>query len=372
LKTKVTYIVSDIDKAVSFEWISEEINREKIELSFILINKTPKTHLYSYLKKNNISVFQIYFSGKKNLPIAIFNCYQLLKKIKPDVVHCHLFIGNIVGLTAAKLTNIKKRVFTRHHATYHHTYFPKSVKWDKYCNFLATDIVAISENVKNVLINLENVPTNKITKIYHGFKLDDFSKKNTSLIIALSQKYNPQNKFPVIGVISRFFELKGVQYIVPAFKKLLAEYPNALLLLFNTEGNYVAELDLLLNELPESSFKKQSFENEITSLYHLFDLFVHVPINKNIEAFGQIYVEALAAGVPSIFTLSGVANEFIIHKENAIIVPFCDSNSIYLGMKELLFDEQLRNRIIKKGQEDVKKIFYLSNMVKLLEDLYEK
>ena len=161
MKKKVTYIVSDIDKSIAFEWIVEQLNKKKIDLSFILINKASTSHLHSYLKENNIPVFQLYFSDKKKLPVIIFKCFLLLKKINPDIVHCHLFWANIIGLTASKLSNIKNRIFTRHHSTYHHTYFPKAVKWDRLCNFLATDVVAISGNVEDVLVRLEKVPQKK-------------------------------------------------------------------------------------------------------------------------------------------------------------------------------------------------------------------
>ncbi len=44
---------------------------------------------------------------------------------------------------------------------------------------------------------------------------------------------------------------------------------------------------------------------------------MHVTIGKHYEAFGQIYVEALAAGIPSVFTLTGIAPEIIEHEHNA-------------------------------------------------------
>ena len=367
---KITYIISEIDKAIAFEWVVHFINKEKFSLSFILIN-SENSYLGKFLAKENIPVFHVKCSNKFHLPIAIFNCYNKLKKIKPDIVHCHLFHANLIGLTAAKLANIRSRIFTRHYSTYHHDYFPKTVKWDRQINKLSTTIIAISENVKNVLIENEQVNPEKITLIHHGFDLPTFEQINEGIFSSLTNKYNPRNKYPVIGVISRFTELKGIQFIIPAFQKLLQYYPDALLLMFNAHGDFESQIDSLLENQPKDSFSKIKFENEITSLYKLFDVFIHVPVDKQIEAFGQTYVEALASGTPSIFTLSGVANEFIKDRENALVVPYKNADAIFDAMVELLKDDNLKNKLIENGKLDVCNRFKIEIMISKLEKLYD-
>jgi len=371
LKTKITYIISNINKALAYEWIVEEIDQSIFELSFILLNNG-NSFLEDYLIKSNIKVYRINYASKKNIPLTVLKIGAFLLKNKTDIVHANLFDANFSGLIAAKLVGIKKRIYTRHHSTYHHTYFPKAVKWDKLSNFLATDIVAISENVKHVLIDLENVPRQKITKIHHGFKIKEFSQKNTLIVDSLTKKYNPENKFPVIGVISRFIELKGVQYIIPAFRELLNKYPNALLLLFNATGDFSKQIDNHLTTLPENSFKKTTFENDIVSLYHLFDMFVHVPINNHCEAFGQTYIESMASGTPLIATKSGIGNEILIDGVNAIVVPYKNGEAIYKAMITILEDDKIKNIIIDNAKREVKNEFELATMITSIKNLYLK
>ena len=369
MRTKVTYIISNIDKAIAFEWILQRINLTEIDLSFILIN-SQHGYLANYLIKKNVSVYYILCKHKTNMPLAIYRCYKLLRKIKSDAVHCHLFIANLIGLTAAKLAGVKVRIYTRHHSDYHHVYFPKAVKWDKYCNTLATKIISISDCVTNILVEKENVQKNKIIKIPHGFDIESFSKPDNEKIKQLKNKYNTQDKQPVIGVISRFIELKGIQYIIPAYKKLLEKYPDALLLLFNASGDYEKEIDVLLKELPQNSFQKFLFENDITNLYHIFDVFIHVPINKQCEAFGQVYIESLACEIPSIFTLSGIASEFIVDKNNALVVPFQNSEEIYNAIIHLIYDKKLCHNLTTHGLIDVGNLFDIKIIMNSLETLY--
>jgi glycosyltransferase involved in cell wall biosynthesis len=254
---------------------------------------------------------------------------KLFFKLKPDVVHVHLIDACLTTMPVAFLMGVKKRIYTRHHSTYHFDYFPHAVKYDKLINSLSTNIIAISKNVENVLVNKENVNSNKVQIIHHGFELNKFVETNSANISILKSKYNPNNKTPVIGVISRFTEWKGVQYIIPAFKKILNDYPDAFIVLANAHGDMEAELFQQLSQLNSDQYCTIKFEKDLYSLYQLFDVFVHVPIDEHSEAFGQTYVEALAAGVPSVFTLSGIASEFVIDRRNAVVVDYKNADAIY-------------------------------------------
>lgn len=207
--------------------------------------------------------------------------------------------------------------------------------------------------------------------VNHGFELDKFISANREAVDVLGERYNPSHRFPVIGVISRFTEWKGVQYIIPAFKKLLQDYPNALMILANAKGDMQVEINEMLNQLPENSYRTIEFERDIASLYRLFDIFVHVPVDKFAEAFGQTYVESLASGVPSVVTLSGIACEFVRDRCNALVVPYRNSDEIYKAAVELLSNVDLRTRLIEKGVVDVKQRFPVEVMMNALYTVYE-
>jgi glycosyltransferase involved in cell wall biosynthesis len=185
----------------------------------------------------------------------------------------------------------------------------------------------------------------------------------------MKMKYLPQSAGPVIGVISRYVEWKGIQYVIPAFKKILQAYPYAHLVLANAKGSYENSIKEMLKEIPQGNYTEIGFEEDLFTLYKLFDVFVHVPVNADIEAFGQTYVEALASGVPCVFTLSGVAKEFIIDRINALVVPYKNSDAIYEAIAELLENELLRNTLVSNGQKSVEP-FALNIFINKLEELY--
>jgi glycosyltransferase involved in cell wall biosynthesis len=371
LKTNITYIISNINKALAFEWVSAYLNKDKFNLNFILLNPGDSV-LESYLKQNNIQVDRITFISKKNIPKAIYETCKILKRHQSHIVHTHLFDANMVGLLAAWFVGVPKRIHTRHHSDFHHIYHPKAIKYDKLVNRLSTDIVAISKLVKDILIKKESVSPEKVHLIHHGFKLEDFKNVPASAISLLKQKYLPNDSAPVIGVISRYTEWKGIQYIIPAFETLLKTHPSAFLILANASGSYDPTVKKMLQKLPGKNYVEIPFEDNIFALYQLFDLFIHVPISESCEAFGQTYVEALTAGIPSVFTLSGIANELIVDRHNALVVPYQNSDAIYHAMKEVLGNRTLVNHLIANGQKDTIDAFDLRKMILSLERLYAK
>lgn len=367
--SKITYIISKINKALAFEWIAEAFKNTEIQLSFILLNNT-ETELERYLISQNVPVKRIFFQSKKDIPLATLKTYLTLKKWKPDVVHCHLFEASIIGLYAAKWARISKRIYTRHHFLYHWEENPKAVKYDIWCNQWATDIVVLTENMGKFLTEKEKANPKKIHFIPHGFKLDIWQNINYELVKSLKIKYNPQNQYPVIGVIARWVEEKGVHYIVPAFEQLLKDYPDAKLLLANAKGIFKPQIDALLQNIPQKNYQTIDFEPDIAGLYHIFDIYVHVPIGTDKEPFGQTYIEALLTKKPCVFTLSGIANSFIEHEKNALVVPYKDSKAIYLACKRLLQEPEFAKQIAENGYHQVKELFSLEKMIQNLKNIY--
>jgi len=368
MKVNLVYIISDTDKALAFEWIAKRLDKEMINLHFILLNPG-NSFLEDNLRTIGLPVYHIKLNSRKDYPLVLLKLLILLLKLKPNIIHTHLRNADFLGQIAGMILGIRKRIHTRHSGTGNHMYHPHAVKYDKLINALATNIVAISENVKTVLIEKDNAKSKKITLIHHGFELEKFTCRNEEKIKQLKIKYNASNKYPIVGVISRYVLLKGIHYIIRAFSKLLDKYPGAHLILANARGSAKGFISNELKQLPADSYTEIAFENDLFTLYQLFDLFVHVPINHEVEAFGQPYVEALASGIPSVFTLSGVAREFIINKENALVVYFESAEQIYESLCELIEDKELCKKLIEKGKMHVEK-FNIADYIEKLLQLY--
>ena len=364
---RVTYIVANIERAVQFEWVVELLDGDRFELDFILLNPGPSV-LETELVRRGIPCERVTYRGYRDLPGALLRVVRLLRRTRPGTVHAHLLPACIVGLTAARLLGVTQRVYTRHHSTSHHDYNPRWVTVDRFINALATHIVAISENVAHVLQEMEGAPAEKIRLVHHGFRFADFDEVPNQNVEALRVKYEVGDSFPVIGVIARYAELKGIEYIVEAAQIVLRTYPNALFVFANARGD--STIQATVRTLPARNYREIPFEVDVFALYRLFDVHVHVPIDPRIEAFGQTYVEALIAGVPSVFTISGVGGEFIQDQRNALVVPYRASTPIAEAILRILDDGGLARRLAEAGRLDVESVFQVEQMVDSLSAVY--
>lgn len=367
---KIAYVISNIEYAVAFEWIVERMHQKSVNFVFIFLgDKKPK--LQKIIEAKGVPCeFLPLKQSFISYTSLVFQLIKTLKSYQVDVVHTHLFHASLFGLLAAKLSGIKKRIHTRHHSTFHHDYFPHAVKYDRLINFMSTDIVAISGNVKSILIEKENVNPQKVKTINHGFDLEAFINVSADRVEIVYKKYKlPKGKI-VIGSIARYIYWKGHEYLIQAFGRLYSENPEIHLVLANASGPDQKKVKALLKQLPENSYTEIDFEEDLFALYQTFDVFVHLPINKQVEAFGQTYVEALAAGVPSVFTLSGIASDFIVDGKNAVVVNYKHAEQVKEGILTILNNEGFRQGIIEKGKESVK-AFSIDRMIKQLFELYQ-
>jgi glycosyltransferase involved in cell wall biosynthesis len=368
---KILQIVSNVNRSPFMETMADCLDPEEFETAFIFLHSKPP-FLFDYHKARGRRVEFIEYRGKKDFPYALIKIYRLMRQIRPDVVHCHLVEGTLLGMLAAKLAGVQARVFTRHHSVECHTYYPHAVYYDRLCNMLAKVILANSHVTAEVLINREAVPHGKVRVIHYGYHLDRFVSSEEGQQ-ELRRKYDLEGRFPIIGVISRFVDWKGVHHIIPAFASFKKEFPEAKLVLANASGPDREKIIALLEEiLDEDSYVLIEFESRIFDLYKTFDAFVHVPVSREAEAFGQVYKEALLFGVPSVFTLSGIANDIVVDGENALVVPYSDSVAISDALVRLFKNAELREEISSRGMVTVRRMFGAEALRDRLQEIYRE
>jgi len=366
-KIKVVAVFSLIEHANEFYWYAHYLNSSIFELHCIFLNPA-ETPVQKKIAALGIPCYLIDYSGKKDVLRTLLKTIRLLNIIKPDIIHPQLFDASFIALTAAWLAGYKNRLHTRHHSDIHHKYHPQAVKYDRWINLLSKKIICPSEQTKALLIEKENVTERKITVIRHGFDFDDFIV-NENDKIEIMQKYKLTG-FPLIGVVSRFTEWKGVQFTIKAFERILEKYPDAILVLAGVGGDYETEILNLLKQIPTKNYRIIKFEKDIYALFSTFNIFVHVPISKDAETFGQIYVEAFALKIPSVITLSGIAYDCELFKKYANVIDYMNDHEIFDAMIYILshYKECVNN--MESASIEVKREFTFDKKIKSIEHIY--
>ncbi len=322
----VVFVMANNSSVPYFNWFAERSKREiEIKFSFVCLYPT-KPQMLDDMKALGCDCYWVRYDSnnrKKSLLGTIYPLYRLFTKIKPDVVHGHLFDDSLVSLLASRLAQVEVRAITKADTGFHYKYTPKWVKFDKFNNWNATHIVAISKECKDFVLEKENADPSKVKLIHHGIPVDKFTDQRDEYKKYLKNKYNLEGK-KVIGTVSRLIEWKGYRYIIKAASEVVKSYPNAVFLFVGT-GEQESELkDIIVeNRMQDNIILAGWIDRKMMpSLYGVLDVYLHAATN---EPFGFVIAEAMMNGCAVVSTPTGAAKDSIVDKRNGILVSYRNS-----------------------------------------------
>lgn len=332
-RKKVLYVISNVTDSTEYELLVAHWDRSRFELEFVFLNPEADCNLQRHLRNAGFKSTTIIYRGRKHALKAILGLMRLYRATRPHIIHLNLLEATFYGLIAAKLTGIGRTVYTRHHSTHNHKYHQgRGVMYDRLCNRWTDRIIAITRSTEEILLDWEQVPKEKVVLIYHGYDMAQVPGHDPAEVRTLAARHGigTDGRAPVIGMIARPFEWKGLDHAIPAFRDVLTAHPNAKLVIFNWKGTpHTHRYEQLLGSLPSGSWHTVHFEPQVVKLFHAFDVFVHVPEDQHAEAFGLVYIESMLSGVPCVFSRSGIMHDLEVEKLKGVrMVPFKDKASI--------------------------------------------
>lgn len=337
-----------------FNWFARKaMNYPEIKFSFLCLYPT-KPKMIEDMKAYGCEVHWVeYDEAKRKSGIlkSIPKVYSIIKKIKPDVVHSHLFDDALISLTAAKFAGVKLRAITKGDACYHYFYTPQWMVFDKLNNSLATHVVAVSGENYDFIVDKEGAPKSKMEMIHHGIPKEDYMNFDDTKIQAFKDKFDLEGHF-VFGSVGRLEKNKGMLDVIKAAKQLTSLTDQKFKVLITGEG---AEKESLLSYINENNLQDIVTltgwvdEGDIPNLFKCFDVYVHA---SHFETFGFVIAEAMMYGLPVIATkTSGAAKDAITSIEDGILFDYQDIDACAKGMHELMSSDKINNQAIQtKGE----------------------
>ncbi len=125
-------------------------------------------------------------------------------------------------------------------------------------------------------------------------------------IAAFARQHNPQGRRPVIGMAARLAAEKGVEYLVAAMDRIVARYPQALVLYAGPYEHVLGEEAYRRRVMPAIRRLEQAGHwrfvgllspEEMAAYYPNLDVLVLPSLNST-ESFGLVQIEAMMNGVP--------------------------------------------------------------------------
>jgi len=349
---KVVFIIEHVVYSSSLMGLLKGIVENGISLTFVS-NTDNSSRFVCELEELGAQCYGYPIKNRLDKVNYIIYIDRILTQLRPDIINTSFFYPGAYVMPISWFSHGARRVHIRNHGNENHQVYPKSVLIDKLVNRCSELVVAISEQVAKVLVHQEELPPEKLRIIPHGLPLELYSQVTEVQKKSIQKKYEIKDTDFVVGFISRFTPLKGVHEMIGAFRKFQASVPQAKLIWANLPAGSQVEVRELLADVPEEAYRLIEFEEEIHALFACLSAFVHVPTNPSYEAFGKIYIEALAAKVPSVFTLSGIAHNLVLHEKNALVVPFQNIDAIYEALLRLYESPQLGAQLAEQGWVDV-------------------
>ena len=177
---------------------------------------------------------------------------------------------------------------------------------------------------------------------------------------------------PVILFLSRIDPKKGVELLLWAFQEVQREVAGAVLMLAGDgEREYIEGLKKEADRLGiGQSVVWAGFLAGEAKARALRGATVFV-LPSYSENFGIAAAEALAAGVPSILSGNVAVADDAKAADAALVVP-CEDGAIAAALRQLLGDEQLRERLAANGRKLVRDRFSSKAVGESLRELYEQ
>ncbi|MFD2203177.1 glycosyltransferase [Shivajiella indica] len=332
--------------------------------------------------------------------LLIFKLYRLLKNIRPDVVHTSAAEANFHGLIAAKMARVPVRIGEE-------IGFPKhDWKWRlifKWVYKSATKVIAISQAVKDRIVELGEVEEEKVEVVYNPVSLGErekgkgergigekeensgkeegdvaeSSKVEGALRFAPAEKAgrqsdvnNGESKKPFVFVTTcRLVPVKNLDTLVKVFAEIVEENQDLDLKLWIVgDGPEKGTLEVLAKDLGiQENVFFWGFHEDVVPYLEEADAFVLPSFS---EGFSISLVEAMLCGLPSIVTNQGGPREIVEDGKTGFLINPLKAYDIKSKMLEVLkLSNEQRQLIGEKAQEAGKK-YSVENYVKRLMEVY--
>lgn len=292
----------------------------------------------------------------------VWRVARFIRSNRIDLVYTHSIKSNLIGGLASRLA--RRACIWHLHIRLVDEYMPRRLA--KIFRIL-TRIVPqyLIANSESTLRCIEPFDARRCWVIYPGISLQEFSTSPPF-----------RSEAPAvftIGVIGRISPTKGQDVFLRAAAKVLKRLPIARFQIIGGAFFNDLEYEQEIRDLAESlgigaAVEFIGFVSDVAERLHALDILV-LP-STTPEPFGQIVVEAMAAGKPVIATNAGGVPEIISDEENGLLVQPGNVDQMADAICRLLEHPEETARIALRGRQRVADRFTIERTVKDVEAVF--
>ncbi|MFL9457704.1 MULTISPECIES: glycosyltransferase family 4 protein [Nostocales] len=281
---------------------------------------------------------------------AIFQIWQYLQSVRPEIVHAHTPKGGLLGMISARLAGIPVRI-------YHIRGLPMMtatgykrllLTWsEKLSCLFAHQVLCVSHSVREVAIKEGLCPPEKIKVLLGGSSngvdashrfnpanLDLYTRQQTRT------KYGIPDDAVVVGFVGRIVRDKGIEELTKAWQILQQEFSNLHLLVvgcFEPQDSVATDIQESLTS--DRRVHMTGMVDDTPPLYAAMDILT-LPTYR--EGFPNVALEAAAMELPVVATCVPGCTDAVQDGVTGILVPPRDVRALATAIRRYLLNLELR------------------------------
>ncbi|MGO8760174.1 MAG: glycosyltransferase family 4 protein [Terracidiphilus sp.] len=279
--------------------------------------------------------------------VALLRLGWLMGRQRPDVVEFSTPKAGLLGMLAARLRAVPRRV-----------YLLRGLKLECSSGFkrrillaaermacaCATSVLCNSDSLRAEALALRIAPARKLCVLGQGSSIgvdvDHFSPGPSDV----RERFRIPKDAPLIGFVGRLTRDKGLPELIEAFERILVAQPAARLLLvgwFDAAEDSV-DWDLRARIVNNRRIHSTGFVSDTAPYYRAMDVMV-LPTWR--EGFPNAVLEASATGIPVVTSECTGARDSVVAEVTGLLVPPGYPEAIREAVAKLLRDPERRLRM---------------------------
>ena len=301
---------------------------------------------------------QIHYVLRKNLkrdPRVFFKFYNVVKKMKPDIIHVW---GNMVAIYAIPAKVLLNIPMVNNQITDAPTDVGTSLMGPR-STFRYSDMILANSQAG---LKAYNAPLEKSSVIYNGFDFNRVSSLKEKTEVA--EKFNIHTKY-VVGMVASFSYKKDYNAYIKAATLVLEK--NREVTFICVGSGDATEQEQLVKEKDKNNILFLGKQQGVESIMNICDIGVLATFTEGIS---NSILEFMALGKPIVATGAGGCSELIAHTKNGFLLEVGNFKELANKITYLLENENERINFGNMSKKIVNDKFSITKMIDAFKTVY--
>lgn len=301
-----------------------------------------------------------------------FKSWRLIKKERIELVHAQGFLSGILCYLLKRLTKVPYviTIQSADFSVYHHNLnFKPIVKfYEKLENAIFRNAIFCLTISKHLEKHFQKYNVKKTAVIPNGVDVEKFVFDSNKMQTRKNLGYDTKN---LIVCVSRLEHKNGTHDLIEAANILKKDIDDFKIVVCGS-GSQKEELEKMIKKfgLEDKIFLLGSvLYTKIPQYMAMADVFIRPSLA---EGFGNVFVEAMAAGAAVIGTPVGGIVDFLRDRETGVFCEPGNPSDIAEKIKLLLTDKELAKHVIETGSRMAREVYSWDVIARQVRELYSK